>query len=82
LSIDTSIVPLVDERDTARVDGAAGLMASIVRSRQVEACFSAQFVRFSFGKVDEDIDSQGCALSAIEKKARAGGTLKDLIHAL
>jgi hypothetical protein len=80
LPIDTSIVPNVDEQDTKMVSGAEGLMQSIVRSRRVEACFSAQYFRFSLGIVEEDEATDGCVLAELEKKARAGASIKEIVR--
>lgn len=82
LPVDTRIAPQVDERDTAVVDGAAGVTASLVRSRRVEACFASQMVRFAFGKKEEDTRADGCLLARLEATARRGGTLRELLLAL
>ncbi len=82
LEIDTAVNPNVDDLDDAMVDGAAGLQQSIVRSRKVESCFAAQFVRYSFGKAEEDAATDGCLLAALENRARNGASLKQLMMAL
>lgn len=80
LPIDTNIVPNVDDQDTKMVSGAEGVMQSIVRSRRVEACFSAQYFRFSLGMIEEDESTDGCVLAELEKKARAGASIKEIVR--
>jgi hypothetical protein len=83
VAIDTSVVPRVILGDaTTKVDGAAGLTQALVSSKKFEACFTAQYFRFSFNKMKEDADQDGCTLAPVENAARHGASLHDLVRTM
>lgn len=79
---DTQVVPLVDEFDDEPIDGPAGLLDSIIASHKFEACFAAQYFRYTFHKIEEDREADGCLLSRLENRARKGASVRALLQTL
>ncbi|MDX2024126.1 MAG: DUF1592 domain-containing protein [Deltaproteobacteria bacterium] len=79
MPVNASIVTEMEGSGQVTINGPVDLVNTISRSRMMEACFGVQYFRYTFGKVAEDPDVDGCALSALEKTARSGGTFQDLI---
>lgn len=74
-SIDTVVVPAIDEGDETRIDNDRDLMDLIAKSRKVEACAAQQLFRFTFAR-RESLESDGCALERT-RKAFTTGSFQD-----
>jgi len=80
--VNTSIVAEMEGSGEITINGPVDLVKTISRTRMIESCFSAQYFRYTFGKIAEDPEADGCALAALEQTARKGGSLQDLIITL
>jgi hypothetical protein len=62
-----------DEREVADVAEAAGHLAT---SGRLEACFSRQYLRYTFGRV-EDVARDGCTIEPVRQTLARGGSMLD-----
>ncbi|MDX2053998.1 MAG: DUF1592 domain-containing protein [Polyangiaceae bacterium] len=76
-AVNTQAAPLVTPNDMAQASSAAELTAQIVASGEFERCFSQQYFRYTFGRVDKPADTP--VLEGIQATAVAGSTLRELL---
>ncbi len=79
--VDTSAVPRVWLSDQRPVRDANELTQRIVESGKVEACFARQYLRFTFGRVD-DRSADGCALETVREGLAKGAPLLEVFTAI
>ena len=77
--IDTTSVPRVDSGDETVSDGPAGLTELVVASPKPYACFTRQYFRFTFGRL-EDLDGDACALSDVKEALDEGQPLAEVLR--
>jgi hypothetical protein len=77
--VNASIQTEMEGSGEITINGPVDLVKAIAKSRMIESCFSAQYFRYTFGKITEDAETDGCLLAALEETARKGGTLQDLV---
>lgn len=80
--VDTAVTPAITYDDTRTAAGAAGVVDYMVQSRKFEACLVSQYFRFTFHKVKEDPQSDGCLLAGLESLAGQGASIRDLMRAV
>jgi len=56
------------------------MSAGIAASGAFETCFSREYFRYSFGRI-EDEAKDGCALKALQDDALSGKTIVDMLAA-
>lgn len=76
-AVNTQAAPLVTPNDMGQASSAAELTAHIVASGEFERCFSQQYFRYTFGRVDKPADTP--VLEGIQATAVAGSTLRELL---
>jgi hypothetical protein len=80
-AVDTSGHPMLDIGTQTPVDDAADLTDALLANGQLEGCFARQYVRFTFGRV-EDLERDGCALESLRTQLAAGATLPEVFKSL
>jgi hypothetical protein len=76
----TQGVPKVWSNDKQVAAGVSDLTDIIVRSGKAESCFARQYIRFTYGrKEDEELD--GCALEAVRAALQEGHSLQQAMRA-
>jgi hypothetical protein len=76
--IDTTSVPRVDDGDERPSSGAADVTDFIMASKKPYACFTRQYFRYTFGRI-EDINRDACALSDVKQVLDEGRPLAEVL---
>jgi hypothetical protein len=82
--INTDSIPNIlggPEDDAAHVANASELVESLLDSGKLEACFSRQYLRFTFARKD-DLNLDGCALEDVRTALVKGQGMKTAMRAL
>ena len=79
--VDTSSVPRVDQGDETPSAGPLDLTQLVVDSPKPYACFTRQYFRFTFGRL-EDLDNDACALSDVKDALDEGQPLAEVLVAV
>lgn len=79
--VDTTSVPRVDQGDETPSSGPADLTELIVKSPKPYACFTRQYFRFTFGRL-EDLDDDACALKDVKDALDEGEPLAEVLRAV
>ncbi|MDB4976893.1 MAG: Cellulose-binding domain protein [Myxococcaceae bacterium] len=76
----TESTPRVWSNDDTSSSGASDLTELILSSGKAEACFARQYIRFAYGRTeDEEID--GCALESVRSALQSGKSLQQALRA-
>src|SRR5262249_613383 len=78
LPIDTSAVPAVIPDDPPTMTQPGELMGAIDQSQLFHSCLALRYFRFTYER-NESTSKDGCALSELEKLARGGATLSQVL---
>jgi hypothetical protein len=81
LPIDTSATPAVTLEDQRTMTQAGELIAAIDESQLFHSCLALRYFRFTYER-NESTAKDGCALSDLEKLARSGATLSQVLEHL
>ena len=79
--VDTTSVPRVDQGDETVSNGPADLTDLVVASPKPYACFTRQYFRFTFGRL-EDLDNDACALADVKDALDEGQPLAEVLRAV
>ena len=79
--VDTTSVPRVDQGDETVSTGPADLTQLVVDSPKPYACFTRQYFRFTFGRI-EDLDDDACALAEVKDALDEGLPLAEVLRAV
>lgn len=79
--VDTATVPGVDAGDETPSTGPADLTQLVVDSPKPYACFTRQYFRFTFGRL-EDLDDDACALADVKTALDEGQPLAEVLRAV
>jgi hypothetical protein len=79
--IDTVAIPRVIGNDAEPVSNASELSDRMFESGKLEACFSRQYLRFTFARKD-DLNLDGCALEDVRTSLIEGKGLKTAMRAM
>jgi hypothetical protein len=78
LPVDTSAIPAVTPADQRTMSKPAELIAAIDESQLFHSCLALRYFRFSYER-NESASKDGCTLSDLEKLARSGATLSEVL---
>jgi hypothetical protein len=81
LPIDTSAVPAVMPDDPRTMTQPGELTSAIDQSQLFQSCLALRYFRFTYER-NESASKDGCALSDLEKLARSGATLSQVLEHL
>ena len=76
----TKSVPHVWSDDSQPSMGAADLTKMVLESGKAESCFARQYIRFAYGRTDDDAVN-GCALESVRAALKDGHGLREAIGA-
>ncbi|MEX1368071.1 MAG: DUF1592 domain-containing protein [Nannocystaceae bacterium] len=79
--VDTRSVPQIVPGDTTPSTGVADLAQQVVDSGQLQSCFARQYLRFTFGRPEND-QLDGCALQDLSTRLEAGAPLAEVLRAI
>jgi hypothetical protein len=79
-AVSTESVPRIWPNDTQTSLGAADLTALILESGKAEACFARQYIRFAYGRREDD-EVDGCALEAVRSALQDAESLQLAVRA-
>lgn len=79
-AVSTHSVPRIWQNDSQTSKGAADLTALILDSGKAEACFARQYIRFAYGRREDD-EVDGCALEAVRSSLQDGQSLQQAVRA-
>jgi Protein of unknown function (DUF1588)/Protein of unknown function (DUF1592)/Protein of unknown function (DUF1585) len=79
--VDTVSEPRVESADDSISNGAADLTQLILDSPKPYACFTRQYFRFTFGRI-EDLDADACALADVKQALDDGRPLTDVLRTI
>jgi hypothetical protein len=79
-SVLTESVPRIWQNDDQASKGAGDLTALILDSGKAEACFARQYIRFAYGRREDD-QVDGCALEAVRSALHDGQSLQQAVRA-
>ena len=74
-------MPRVDQGDETVSNGPADLTDLVVASPKPYACFTRQYFRFTFGRL-EDLDNDACALADVKDALDEGQPLAEVLRAV
>jgi hypothetical protein len=77
--IDTEVVPLVETDDQRPVANAVELADRMLESPKPYACFTRQYFRFTFGRL-EDLDKDACVLADVKQSLDEGRPLNEVLR--
>jgi hypothetical protein len=81
LPVNTASLPRVLLTEPIEVNNAAELTPRLLESGQIQACFSRQYLRFTFGRA-ENPRLDGCALEATRELLVSGAPLPEVLMAI
>jgi hypothetical protein len=76
----TTSTPRVWSDDDSKSTGASDLTELILHSGKAEACFARQYIRFAYGRTEDD-EIDGCALESVRSALESGQSLQQAIRA-
>ncbi|MDB4984861.1 MAG: hypothetical protein JWN04_39 [Myxococcaceae bacterium] len=76
----TASTPRVWSDDDTTSTGAADVAELILHSGKAEACFARQYIRFAYGRTEDD-QVDGCALESVRSALESGQSLQQAIRA-
>ena len=76
----TQSVPHIWSDDSEPSRGAADLTQMVIESGKAESCFARQYIRFAYGRTDND-EVNGCALESVRAALQDGHSLREAIGA-
>ena len=79
-AVETNSVPRIWQHDKQASSGAGDLTALILDSGKAEACFARQYIRFAYGRREDD-QVDGCALEAVRSALHDGQSLQQAVRA-
>jgi hypothetical protein len=79
-AVETHSVPRIWQNDNQASQGAGDLTALILDSGKAEACFARQYIRFAYGRREDD-EVDGCALEAVRSALHDGQSLQQAVRA-
>lgn len=77
--LDTEVVPLVETTDARTAADAVELAEQILESPKPYACFTRQYFRYTFGRM-EDLDRDACALADVKRSLDEGASLSEVLR--
>jgi hypothetical protein len=78
--VSTESIPRVWANDSAPSKGATDLTEMILESGKAESCFARQYIRFAYGRTEDD-QVDGCALESVRSALHDGQSLQQAIGA-
>lgn len=78
--VDTAAIPRFRENDGTEYEDAATATEALIASGKPAACFARTYLRFSFGRA-EDETGDGCVLQEVNEVLQSGGSLRSAIEA-
>ena len=79
--VDTASVPQVIPGDDTPSSGVADLASQILDSGELQACFARQYLRFTFGRPEDDA-LDGCSLQDLTTRLESGAPLSEVLRAI
>ena len=79
--VDTTSTPLIIPGDQREVSSAADLGVMMLESEGVQACFARNYVRWTFGR-EEDDTADGCMLQDTTEALLDGASMRDVLRGI
>ncbi len=79
--VDTTSTPLLTPGDERQASSAAELGAMMLESERVQACFARNYVRWTFGRAEDDV-ADSCMLQDTTDALLDGASLQDVLRGM
>lgn len=79
--VDTTSTPLLIPGDEREVSSAVELGAMMLESERVQACFARNYVRWTFGRAEDDV-ADACMLQDTTDALLEGASLQDVLRGM
>jgi len=79
--VDTSSMPLITPGDERETSSAAELGAFILESERVQSCFARNYVRWTFGREEDEV-GDGCMLADTNEALLEGASMRDVLRSI
>lgn len=79
--VDTTSTPILTPGDEREASSAADLGAMMLESERVQACFARNYVRWTFGRAEDDV-ADSCMLQDTTDALLEGASLQDVLRGM